>query len=225
MDLLSFVRMVVSGFFYEACWADNETCKEVVRSMWLDSSGVDGISGLVKRLSCWASQLKGWNDAQRNMLRKNIKLKYKELYEASRVVNSNSWLGIRRIENQLDELLLQEELCWKQRSRVDRLRCGDKNTKYFHARAFSSRTRNQTLGLLDENGSWQEKKQAMEGVSSRYFDRIFSSSNSSSEQLGKVLTCVVLKLSDSSSRMLDQPFSKDDVKRALFDMCPTKAPG
>ncbi|KAK2634653.1 hypothetical protein Ddye_029445 [Dipteronia dyeriana] len=65
----------------------------------------------------------------------------------------------------------------------------------------------------------------MEGVISRYFGRNFSSSNPSSKQLGKILTCVVPKLSNSSSRMLDQPFWKEYVKHALFDMCSMKVLG
>ena len=43
---------------------------------------------------------------------------------------------------------------WRHRSRVQWLREGDRNTKFFHVRANQWKRRNGMEGLFDHNGHW-----------------------------------------------------------------------
>lgn len=53
----------------------------------------------------------------------------------------------------LDLAHRQEEMFWRQKSRIQWLKEGDRNTKFFHAYATSQRRRSAISGLLREDGS------------------------------------------------------------------------
>lgn len=61
----------------------------------------------------------------------------------------DNYSHINAVEKDIEKLLSQEEMHWKQRSRVNWLRFGDRNTKYFHASASSRRKTNFIEGLTD----------------------------------------------------------------------------
>ena len=91
----------------------------------------------------------------------------------------------------LEEVLVQEEIMWLQRSRCNWYKDGDKNTRYFHSMANSRKKINNIEALKDEEGECdfdQEKirqmgtcffqslyKEDEEGLKSVNFGRIFPS--------------------------------------------------
>ena len=91
-----------------------------------------------------------------------------ELTEESR---SERYFGVSK---QLDELLLKQEIFWRQRSRVSWLKHGDRNTKFFHSKASQRRRRNYIEGIKDANGVWVEEVEAVAKVASDYFMNIFN---------------------------------------------------
>ena len=52
----------------------------------------------------------------------------------------------------LNMLLEQEEQFWRQQSKENGLKMGDRNTKYFHQKANRRQKRNCLYGLSDDNG-------------------------------------------------------------------------
>ena len=60
---------------------------------------------------------------------------------------------IHEVKKDINEVLAREEVMWKQRSRAEWLKCGDRNTKFFHVTASQSRKTNKIEGLESE-GVW-----------------------------------------------------------------------
>lgn len=83
---------------------------------------------------------------------------------------------LKRVENQIDNILADEEMFWKQRSRAVWLKEGDRNTKYFHAKALARRKKNKIHGIEDENGDWIEDVEVVK-IFYKYFHHIKPISN------------------------------------------------
>ena len=65
---------------------------------------------------------------------------------------------IRDLKKEINEILTREEMMWKQRSRVEWLRNGDRNTKFFHASASQRRRKNRIDGVMDSKGVWHAEE-------------------------------------------------------------------
>ena len=60
---------------------------------------------------------------------------------------------INQLRKEINDLLDSEEIYWGQRSKTHWLKKGDKNTKFFHARAFERQKQNTILGIWDKHGN------------------------------------------------------------------------
>lgn len=102
---------------------------------------------------------------------------------------------------------------------------GDRNTKFFHRKASNRRTRNILLGLFDKDGVWQDSDLGMEGVMLSYFQDIFTTANLDLAYINSVVELFQPKVTVDMNRDLCADYSVTEIKNALFQMYPTKAPG
>lgn len=59
------------------------------------------------------------------------------------------------MSREINHLLEQEELMWRQRSRAVWLKAGDRKTEDFHKEASQRQKRNSIHGIRDASGEWQ----------------------------------------------------------------------
>ena len=78
-----------------------------------------------------------------------------------------------KASKELDEWLRRQEIYWAQRSRVNWIKHGDKNTKNFHLKASQRRQRNLIQGIMDPQGKWLEELEDVAGVAVQYFTDLF----------------------------------------------------
>ncbi|KAL5549549.1 hypothetical protein UlMin_004780 [Ulmus minor] len=133
-------------------------------------------------------------------------------------------LEISNMEENLECLLDKEEICWKQRSRTDWLKHGDRNSKFFHHKASERRKKNLVEGLKNMEGEWCTGINNISNVVTAYFDKLFSSSSPSLLDMDSVFSCVKPKVSQRMNEHLSRPFTGEEIRTALTDIPPTKAP-
>ena len=132
---------------------------------------------------------------------------------------------IRETKIEINNLLHQEELAWRQRSRAIWLFAGDKNTKFFHQRATQRKRKNQIRGLFNKIGEWCSDEEQIADTAVEYFQDLFTSSQPEDEEIGLVLEAVDQQVTDDINSTLMEPYTGDEVRRALFQMHPSKALG
>lgn len=59
---------------------------------------------------------------------------------------------IKKIQNQINNMFVDEEIYWKQRSRAEWLREGDKNTKFFYSKVSAKKRKNKIWGIENTQG-------------------------------------------------------------------------
>lgn len=131
---------------------------------------------------------------------------------------------IKRLEKHIDNMLLHEEVYWKQRSREDWLLEWDRNAKFFHTKATARKRKNIIRGVLDEDGNWSVETEVIERRFCEHFTKLFTTTNPSRQQKEVALKDMPRKVTVEMNKDLGRPFTKEEIKETLFQMCPIKAP-
>ena len=103
------------------------------------------------------------------------------------------------------------------------LEVGDKNTKFFHNFANQRQKTNGIQGLRDEANEWCTAENQVEDIAVNYFRNMFATSYPT--RIAETLTTEDKVVSVESNQRLLQPYTSDEVRVALFQMHPSKAPG
>lgn len=209
-------------FRFEKLWLTEEDCGEVIKRGW--ETNVHGT--LFERISSCKNELQAWA----NQRFKNIPKQLKDMRaQLNKLRNSRDWDSvvnkIKELEHDIELLATKEELYWRQRSRISWLKDGDRNSRFFHVSASKRRTRNSIHGLVSSHGDWCTDSEGMAKIVFDYFGSLFTSNNPTERLMQPVLEVVSPKVDEHMNRILCAPFTAAEIKRALFDMHPDKAPG
>ena len=112
---------------------------------------------------------------------------------------------------------------WKQRSRLNWFKEGDRNTRFFHAKALARYQKNVIEGIYDEAGVWQDDESVVEMIFKDYYSELFASSNPN--EFTNLLEVVQPKVTESMNSSLLRDFQSSEVYQALQQMYPLKALG
>uniref|UniRef100_A0A7N2LGY8 Zinc knuckle CX2CX4HX4C domain-containing protein n=1 Tax=Quercus lobata TaxID=97700 RepID=A0A7N2LGY8_QUELO len=116
-----------------------------------------------------------------------------------------------------------DELSRWNKSKVQWMSLGDRNTKYFHTKASGRKKKNTISKLMDDRGIWRESTLEVAEVAVSYFENLYMTSHP--ERILEVVEAVDPKVSDEMNQILIKQFIRDEIEAALKQMHPTKSPG
>ncbi|KAB2606847.1 hypothetical protein D8674_006564 [Pyrus ussuriensis x Pyrus communis] len=209
-------------FRFEAYWAVEEECKELVKRCWDGRQHGSPVNRWVRKINECRSRLSRWNQSKFKGRSYKIQELLSQLDTLQRDWGPN-YAEIREKSRLVDELRLQEESYWCQRSRVKWLREGDANTKFFHSSTLQRRRRNKVVKLRNENGSWVERPSQVRQLVENHFTSVFCSAGD--RDWGALLDCLTPSVTSEMNAALIAPVTEEEIKEAAMQMGALKAPG
>ena len=116
--------------------------------------------------------------------------KQKELEDLTKQNTGDKMESINMVKSEINRLLYQKELTWRQRLRAIWLQAGDKNTKFFHQRASQRRRRNQIIGVFNDEDNWCKNDNDIANVAKNYFHNLFTTAHPDHTIMENVLDLV-----------------------------------
>ncbi|CAL1385032.1 unnamed protein product [Linum trigynum] len=208
------------NFRFESFWAKEEESSAIVSKAW-EQAGVDSLEESLKKCE---NELTKWSAEKFGEIPKRIAQIHREIKELKTRRRNPDWRSKKRdLEVELQDLLYKNEQRWKQRSRMEWLREGEKNTKAFHAKATERRRKNTIRKLKDEGGRLHRGQEEVTECLTTYYGDLFESKI---DGVGwSVINAVERKVTEEMNQRLMRPFTADEIQTALFQMGATKAPG
>ena len=212
------------SFKFEESWLLWEECEAMVHEAWTKSVEMgSGLNRIKERIALCGTDLHVWGSSRIHPDTKRIKALQKRVEDLNKGETTNdNKAEFLDTSKELDDLLVKQEIYWAQCSRISWLKHGDKNTKFFHSKASNRRRRNMIQGIRTQDSKWVEDISDIAQVATSYFEGMFTAGTCN--RLEDCLNAVHHKIADDMKDILTSECSADEIKAALFQMGPTKAP-
>ena len=122
-----------------------------------------------------------------------------------------------------NQLCKDEEAIYKQRSRIQCLQLGDRNTKFFHRSLVHRQTSNAVHVLTDEAGNQVYEKDKLGTMAVKYFQQLLTAPPPTPEDnIPRLYPTAIPSICIPN---LIQAITEEEIKMALFSIPDNKAPG
>ena len=209
-------------FRFQDAWLTNRGCLETVKKAWLNSDGLE----IMEKLKRVKIELKEWNSQVFGNIDQRIASLEGEIQKwdniARRRLLSDDEIK-SRASSQLDlwNWLKKQEIYWAQNSRIQWLKEGDRNSKFFHTFASLRRNKN-NISSLEMDGRKIENPEEIRAEAVNYFSKLFHDDS----PIRPVFQDLDFKsLNPSQAAELIVPFSHLEVDQAVASCNSSKSPG
>lgn len=210
------------SFYFEAFWLQESECREVISKAWTSTHLPR--HQLPQRLFKVSAALSRWSKSHFSVPRQQICYLQQQLQSLTNKPNcSNAMQQIQHLKTEIHKLWEQEERFWAMRSRINWLKWGDKNTKFFHATTLQRCQRNRIRMLQSDDNSWVRDENDLKHLLVTYYSTIYQSIGPRNYEaiLQQCLPTVTAEMNEH----LIAPLTLQEVQCAVFQLGATKAPG
>uniref|UniRef100_M0ZKV5 Non-LTR retroelement reverse transcriptase n=1 Tax=Solanum tuberosum TaxID=4113 RepID=M0ZKV5_SOLTU len=216
-----------SYFKFENWWMRVEGFKEEVK-LWWQSFVITGTPGFVlaEKLKLLKGKMKEWSKNNR----KNCKAQKEEIMEElakweavqeQRVLTEEEIQQKTNLASTYEQVAKNEEIRWRQRSRIQWLKQRDKNTKFFHRVATSQKRYNSIESLLVDGCNTNDPSVIKETIKS-FYQNLYTEPE---EWRPELQLQGITTISVEEQIELEGPFEEEEILGCLKLYAMEKAPG
>lgn len=210
-----------TGFKFQAAWMGPSEFHNLIEANWKRGETVTHNAGVV------ATVLEKWNRERFGSIFKRKSKLLAGLEGVQRAISTNPHAGLiklrKKIHEELEATLYQEEVWWFQKSREDWISSGDRNTRYYHTVTSIKRVEKNIHQLRDDQENWIQDEEGMKRLCMDYFSTIFSNDMHTMESENYIANFPSIDMAVWD--YVNSEFSQEEIKRDVNDMAPLKAPG
>ncbi|XP_056688793.1 uncharacterized protein [Spinacia oleracea] len=204
-----------------AAWLLHENFKEFVVSKW------DKSSPLISALHKLSADLQTWNKDMFGNIFKQKRTLLARIAGVQKLLVERKDRGLMKLEarlrRDLDEVLDREEAHWYQKSRVEWIKNGDRNTTFFHLSTIVRRWRNKIAAIKGNKGDWVFDSQSVKDIIVGYFTDLFTEEGE--PESFDVPYDVFPEIPQREWESLEKPYTRMEIEFVVKNMGALKAPG
>jgi len=209
-------------------WADREDFSAIVNSSWQTHVQGNPMYRFTTKLRLLKAEFKNLHHQHTSHISNRVARAKADWNAAQLILDqrpASAEANSRERELAKAYMLLckEEESFFKQKSRIQWLQLGDKNTKFFHNSLLHRQARNKIHSLMDDAGNIIQDQRELGRMATEYFQNLLSSDH------GQLVEDVHLLFSNTisapSSTALSLPITNEEIKAALFSIPDNKAAG
>ncbi|KAH6796646.1 hypothetical protein C2S52_021200 [Perilla frutescens var. hirtella] len=205
-------------------WFSDDSCISTCKEAWNRQSLQPSPTSLKRRLNDCQEPLQAWKSSHFGNVTKQLADCRKELEGLQSASNNIHTVDYQKIvEAKIQDLLCKEEVMWKQRSRINWLVEGDKNTSFFHRTANGRQKMNRISKLCMDEGMVLSSNKDIEWGFRSYFQELFAPQEE--VDMVEALNAVEPAVTPDMNTRLRKPFMGKEIATALSQMHSLKAPG
>ncbi|KAJ0017174.1 hypothetical protein Pint_11951 [Pistacia integerrima] len=205
-------------------WDNRAECGELIQREWLCNlnpnsslpSAMEGLQTCKEKLSTWSKST--FRDQRNTVTDKLSQLKHLE--DTNRGDKKEE---LQQLKQEIDGLLEEDYIKWKQRAKQQWLKDGDRNTKFFHLCANQHRKSNVIKQISSDDGRFANKPEEVSNLFQLFFQSLFSSSMP--ERIEDCIRVVKPVITPKMNSDLVKQISNEEVEKAVFNMNGLGSPG
>ena len=180
-------------------------------------------------IDCFSRKASDWNKHHFGNIfgrKKRVLARLNGAQKALAETPSHSLVELEKsLHKELNDILCQEEELWVQKSRINRLIEGDRNTAFHHMSTIVRRRRNRISRIKNDMGEWITSEGGTISFIREGFSKLFSTTLDSSPLDIPQPSRWQAVLSEDDKGSLNLLVSDDEIREGLWALKPFKAPG
>ena len=143
-------------------------CRRVIKAVWRGSFPYEAKRQVIRKIEKCRAELTQWSRKNFDHVRRQLIDKRKCFLQAKQqAMHGGSNNQVRGLKKEINELLVKENLMWRQQEKTLWLFDGDKNSRH---------RKNKILGVKDSSGAWINQLEGIAETFTNFYQQLFESS-------------------------------------------------